>query len=637
MSNTNALHNSPTSQSPPTSQSKWAILAILAISVVLLPGATANRVTAEEATTVADSDGVEIAAPAATEEDGEGATKKKLEAHVAQVIVKGSLPEGEGPAGLFGDIEVNLAEMLERLQRARSDDKITAVVLELRGVELGRGKLNELRHAIQLTRQSGKRVYANMELGTSSDYLVACACDKICMPESGTLLIPGIRAEVMFFKGLLDKLDIQADMLQVGDFKGAAEPYTRTSMSDAFRKQYDTLVDDLFDQMVDTIATDRQLNRDRVRELVDRGMLSARQAQEAGLIDVVGYHDEVRQALGTDLQADSVKLTRNYGKKNVDTDFSGMTGMIKLMELMTGGQTQSRKSRAPKVAIVYAVGAITSGSSGSSPLSGGQSMGSDTIVKALRTADDDETVKAIVLRVDSPGGSALASDLIWHEIRRINKPIVASMGDIAASGGYYISMGCDQIVAEPGTITGSIGVVGGKLAIGKTLRRLGIQTDVISRGANSGILSSDSPFTDSERAAWRTMMEDTYEQFTSKAAAGRSMDKSRLLELAGGRIWTGRQAVENGLVDKLGTLADAIDEAEKLGGIGSDDSYEPLILPEPQNFLDQLLGLDTASATSGTLGAALPELQRHLHDLRLLETLFAEPSVLILPCRITVR
>ncbi len=484
----------------------------------------------QQATATAKSD-TEPKAEAVASADSSGvvekAVAKKKEATVASLAVGGMLPESPSQAGLFGEVQANLSQLMSRLEKVAEDDDVSAVILRIRSPSIGRGKLNELRAAIMRARQAGKTIYADLEMATAADYLLACACDKIIMPESGMLLVPGVRAEIMFYKGLFDKLGIQADMLQMGKFKGAAEPYSRTGMSPAFREQYDLLVDDLFDHMVDTIATDRRMNRQQVAKLIDQGLFTAQAAKEQGLIDAVAYDDQSRSMLKSELSADELKVTKDYGKKKVDTDFSGMMGMVKLMELFTGGSASSRGSKKNKIAVIYAVGVIMSGKSQTSLLSG-EVMGSDTIVEAIREAEEAENVKAIVLRVDSPGGSALASDLIWRAIREAKKPVIASMGDTAASGGYYISMGCDRIFAEPGTLTGSIGVVGGKLATGKAFDKVGLNIEVISRGENSGIFTANQPFSESERKAMLAMMEDVYEQFTSKAAAGRKMGIDRL-------------------------------------------------------------------------------------------------------------
>ena len=559
---------------------------------------------------------------------------KKLK--VASIPISGSLSEAPGGSGLFGELTIGLSEVIARLDRAAQDKEIAAVVLELREPQVGRGKLEELRTAIGRVRQAGKPVLAEMNAGTTADYLVACACDAIVMPESGELMIPGVRAEVTFYKGLFDKLGVKAEMMQVGDFKGAAEPMTRTEMSPEFRRQYETLLDDFFEQMIAAIAADRKLDAARVRELIDIGLFSPEKAKAAGLVDHVAYHDELVSLLQTRLAADKVEVVENYGKKKIDNDFSGMLGMIKLFEMLMGNEPKQRVSGSKKIAVVYAVGTIMTGES-SIDFLGEQSLGSDTIVKALRKASADKTVAAIVLRVDSPGGSALASDLIWREIQQIEKPVIASMGDVAASGGYYISMGCDRIFAEPGTLTGSIGVVGGKVALKGLFDKVGVNTEVISRGKNSGILSTDTPFTDSERDAWRGMMHEIYRQFTTKAAAGRKLDLAKLETLAGGRVWTGRQAKANGLVDEIGTLRDALKAAKKAAGLVEDEKVELMTLPEPRTIFDQLFGGGPSARLTADVDAALPGAAQSLREVARLRKLFAEPAVLIMPYPTTIK
>ncbi len=580
-----------------------------------------------------------------TADDAKPNTKR---ATVAGLSLSGSLDETTGSLGLFVEVGSSLPVMISRLDRAADDSKVSAILLTVSDASIGRGKLTELRAAIARVRAGGKKVYAKLTTASTPDYLVAAACDSIVMPESGSLMIPGVRAEVTFYKGLFDKLGIEADMMQVGAFKGAAEPYTRDGMSPEFRKQYEGLLDDIYAQMVETIAADRHLAPERVRELIDIGMFSAAEAKEAGLIDMVAYDDQLDSHFRESLAADKVDLVHDYGKKSVDTDFSGMTGMLKLLDLFGGGQpTRPASTKNKKIALVYAVGTIMSGESSIS-LFGGETLGSDTIVKALRQARDDESVAAIVLRVDSPGGSALASDLIWREIAQIDKPVIASMGDVAASGGYYISMGCDRIFAEPGTLTGSIGVVGGKIALGGLYEKIGLKTDIISRGRNSGLLSGEDRFTDSEREVWKRQLEETYRQFTTKAAEGRHLEPERLETLAGGRVWTGRQAKENGLVDELGTLSDAMKHAKTAAGLKEDDKVETLILPTPKSFFDQLLGsaegqgdplVGGGLVDGASIGGAMiePKLARLLGEAEILRRLFAEPSVLVLPYHVNIR
>jgi protease-4 len=378
------------------------------------------------------------------------------------------------------------------------------------------------------------------------------------------------------------------------------------------------------------------LNRADVEAIIDQGLLTAEDAKKAGFIDEVAYEDQIRQSLGKTLQADVLRVVRDYGQKKVDTDFSGMTGMFKLIELMAGGKTSTRESRQEKIAVIYAVGAIMSGRS-QTDLFGSQTLGCDTIIEALQTAESDDTVAGIVLRIDSPGGSALASDLIWRQIQNSKKPIVASMGDIAASGGYYIAMGCDEIVAEPGTLTGSIGVVGGKIALGGLMNKVGVTTDVISRGKNSGIFSTAERFSDSEREAFRKSMEVVYDQFTRKAAEGRGMEVERLKELAGGRVWTGRQAQQKGLVDSLGTLDHAVARVRQLAEIPESEETEMMVLPKPRTFFEQLFEGPEANLNAAKLPhQLLPLLGQHAADVQMAYRLFQEPMLMWLPYRVTI-
>ncbi len=591
----------------------------------------------------ADADEPKAEASAATDSKAKADEKPRL---VVSLALSGDLSESVAPPGLFGEIQKSLSQTIATLQRAADDDEVMAVVLRIRGLTVGRGKVHELRQAIREVRQKGKKVYADLHFASPADYLVASACDQVVMPESGTLLLPGVRAEVMFYKNLFDKLGVRADMLQVGDFKGAGEPYSRTEMSESFRRQYELVIDDLYDQMVDLIATDRQLSREVVVAKIDQGLFMANEAKEAGLIDLVTYDTELQKVWETSAAPRTIRVVRDYGRKKVDTDFSGMMGMVKLMEMLTGADAKKRSTSEQKIAIVHAVGAIVTGSSQSSLVGGGM-VGSDTIVAALQAAERDETVVAIVLRIDSPGGSALASDLIWKQIRDCKKPVVASMGDVAASGGYYIAMGCDKIVAEPGTLTGSIGVVGGKLTLKGAMEKLGVSTDVISRGKHSGILSSRDAFSDGERERFQKMMETTYQQFTSKAAEGRKMSLERLLSLAGGRIWTGHQAHEHGLVDRLGTLDDAVAEAKQLAGVSADSETERLLLPKSRSFFEELFEEPEAAAQmrslmrEGLSRSALPLphpiLEQASKDLLEATILFEEPVLLWMPYRVEIR
>jgi protease-4 len=398
------------------------------------------------------------------------------------------------------------------------------------------------------------------------------------------------------------------------------------------------VIDSLYDDLVTTIVKDRPLSIAQTKEIIDTGLLTAKRAKELGLIDRIAYAETLRDELAKQYEADPLVYVQNYGQKKVDTDFSGPMGFFKLLQAMMGGSSTSGDRKGKKIAVVYAIGPIMTGKSESGLF--GQFMGSTTIVEALRKANDDKQVAAIVLRIDSPGGSAIASDLIWNQTQVIEKPIVASMGDVAASGGYYIAMGTDKIVATPATITGSIGVVGGKLAIRGLYNKIGITTETIERGKNSGLFGSSGKWTDSQRVVVKDMMEDIYAQFTSKAAEGRKMPVEELRKLAGGRIYTGRQAKEHGLVDQLGTLEDAIDEAKKLAGIDKDTDVKIIVLPEPTNFFETLFGdLDAEKEVhlGQGLDAVAPELIEVARRAYRLRRVFDQPAALVMPFELEIR
>ncbi len=535
----------------------------------------------------------------------------------------------------------NLKAKLQRIHKAQTDKSIGGLYLEIGDLSAGWAQLDELCQAITAFRSSGKKVFAYVESADAREYLLGLACDEVCMPEAGWLMLTGLRTEITFYKDLFDKLGIKADFLQMGDFKSAAEPYTRNKLSEANRKQLQSILDDRFDHgIVDRIIQSRPARKwttGQIRKLIDEGPYSARAALAAGLIDHVGYVDEYRAALKKAFKANKVEVVKDYAqKKNEEIDFGNPFAVLKALF----NSPKSKSSEKPKLALIYAVGTITSGKSTRGFTE--ESMGAATMIEAIRKAEEDDTVKAIVLRVDSPGGSALASDLIWNELHRSKKPIVASMGNVAASGGYYIAMAARKIYADPGTITGSIGVIGGKLALAGLYEKVGLKTEVLQRGANAGLFTSDECFTPSQREALRVLMQDTYDQFLDKALAGRkragkSMTREQLKALAGGRVWTGRQARENGLIDELGTLGDAIAAAGKMAGLPSDKEPELLILPQPKSFLDTFLEGKTEMSLALQALRSVKSLGRHLRIVEGLLQLRGEPVWLTLPYGIDLR
>jgi len=553
---------------------------------------------------------------------------------VVKLTIEGDYPEGPAAPGAFAEAKLSLATLVQRLDAAAADRNVRAVWLKIEDLAVGRGKLHELRAAVARVRKAGKPVYAELTTADTRAYLLASACDRIVMAPSGMLLVPGVRMEITFYKGLLDKLGLHFDALKMGKYKGAVEPLCRKDMSQPLRESLESLVDDHYQDMIAAIAADRRLKDYQVKTYVDRGLFTAADAKKTGLIDDALYADQLQDAIQKDLKLEKIEIVTNYQQKKIDMDFSGFGGMMKLMGMMMGAKPSERPSKKPRIAVVYAVGAITEGKS-NSDLFGNSSLGSTTLVAALRKAADDPKVAAVVLRIDSPGGSATASDLIWRETVRMKKPVIASMGDVAGSGGYYIAMGARKIFATPCTLTGSIGVIGGKLVTRGLYDKLGLNTEVISRGANSGALSSAQPFTPGERKAWIDMLEETYKQFVGKAAEGRKMPFGKLEAMAQGRVYTGRTAKKLGLIDELGTLDDAIAAAKTAAGLKADADVDLLVLPEAKTFFEQLFGDPSAASDMESLLPA--EYRLLLGQTRLLRQLLSQKVLLWMPYGVEIK
>ncbi len=566
---------------------------------------------------------------------------------VAHIKLSGDLDEAPvANDSLFGGAAENFKSKLDRIRKGAKDDSVKALYLEIDGLNIGWGKLDELSRALAEFRKSGKKIFAYMESGESKDYLLATSCDEICAPESSWLMLIGVRAEVSFYKGLFDKIGVKADMLRMGDAKSAVEPFIQEHMSDASHKQLEGVLDDYYEHgMVERIVenrTGKPFTAGEVKKIIDGGPLTAHAAEKAGLIDRVVYKQDFEDSFKKTLKLDKVEIARDYGKaKSDELDLSNPFAIFKLLSPPKSEESSDK----PKIAVIYATGVISTGKSSGASLFGEASCGSTTMIEAIKQAENDDTVKAIVLRVDSPGGSALASDLIWSELARCKKPVIASMSDTAASGGYYIAMAAMKIYAEPGTLTGSIGVFGGKIALDGLYEKIGVHTEVIARGANAGIFSSTFPFSDSEKEAMTALIEDAYNQFLDKAMQGRAkagvtMTRKELEPIAGGRIWTGRQAKGLHLIDELGNLDDAVAASKKAAGLPENKEMELLILPKPRNFLDTLLDMksDTLAPRMQMLQLLqeAPELAPKLRAVEGFLRLRGEPVWLMDPCWIEI-
>jgi protease IV len=490
----------------------------------------------------------------------------------------GGIPEEPSSSELAPFLErrpPSLRTLVESLDRAATDARVKSVVLRVSFLpDTGWGKVQELRDAIARFRKSGKPAYAHLEFSGNKEYYLASACDKVYVVPTALLDVTGLAAEVTFFRGTLDKLGVEAQFEGVGKYKNAPNQFTERGFTEPHREQMDELLDSLYGQYLEAIAQARGKTPEQIQAAFDAGPYDGPAALEAGLVDELVYEDQLKERLK---DAEEVTPTR-YVKASRGFRFDGR----------------------PKLALVYVVGEILPGESQDSPL-GGSFAGSDTVAEALRNAREDDDVKAVIIRVDSPGGSGTASDVIWREVEltRKKKPVVVSMGDVAASGGYYVAMGSDAIVAQPGTITGSIGVFGGKFSMRGLYEKLGLSKEILKRGQHADLFDEYRPWTDEERARIHEMMASFYTRFVTKAAEGRKKSYEEMDAVAQGRVWTGADALERGLVDRLGGLEVALSLAKERANIPGAQAVQLVVLPERKGLLETFLerqeeGLESA-------------------------------------------
>lgn len=545
--------------------------------------------------------------------------------------VSGSLPDytTDDPFKKFlGGPDQSLTGLVMQFKKAKVDNRIKAILLDVDMSGVGWGKAEEIRDAVADFRSSGKPVYAYLEFGLNKEYYIAAACDKVYVPPPGQLFINGLAADVMFFRGSLDKLGIYPDIYQIGKYKSVGDMFTQKEMTDAHREYINSMLDDLYGRFVNTIAKDRRKTPEEVRALIDNAPYNAEQAKNAGLIDEAMYRDQLEN-----------ELKKLLGQKETDTLAS-----VRGVDYRDVSPESLGLNKGERIAVIYASGEIGSGSSQNSP-SGGQSVGSDTVAKALNDAAADKSIKAIVLRVDSPGGSGLASDIIWRAVEMANqkKPVVVSMSDVAASGGYYISASASKIVAQPSTITGSIGVVAGKPVMRGFYDWLGISNEYVLRGKTAGMFRETEKFTDEERAKFEEWIKTTYyRDFVPKVAKGRGKDAQFIDSVGQGRVWTGAQAKDHSLVDEFGGLDKAIDIAKQLAKIPADKGVERVILPYPTTFLQQLMsGSDNANTElekQRAMIAALPEdAQRAFRYMALMDRMKNGETMMLMPYDLRIR
>ncbi|MBE1587313.1 signal peptide peptidase SppA [Nonomuraea angiospora] len=518
---------------------------------------------------------------------------KLRQRRTAPLVLELDLTEGltEGPpadplAAVLSMRKTRLSDVLSGLKRARQDSRVKALVVKIGGNPLGLAMVQELRQAVIRFRASGKLTVAFSETfgefgGGTVPYYLATAFERVYLQPSGDVGLTGVALEQRFLKGALTKLGVGYEAGQRHEYKTAVNTFTQDHMTEPHRESMGRIVESVTESLSAGIADGRRLDPGKVRELIDRGPFTASEALEAGLVDGLAYRDEVyeqvKQAAGDDSH---LLYVSRYARG---------AAVRKLPHPTADG-----------IALIHGTGMIRTGRSGRSPLGGGGAMGSDTISAAFRAARRDEHVKAVVFRVDSPGGSYVASDTVWREVTltRKVKPVIVSMGDLAASGGYFVAMAADVIVAQPGTLTGSIGVYGGKPVVAEMLEKIGINSEMVASGTNAGMFSTSRGFSPEQWDRVNAWLDRIYDDFVGKVAASRDLTRERAHELARGRVWTGADAHAGGLVDELGGLEDALALARKRAGLPDD---APVRAYPRLNPLERLRGPDSSEDRSAAL------------------------------------
>lgn len=565
------------------------------------------------------------------------APRVKAENRIAVITLQGQLREH--PSGFsFSWLSMgpsrqsSLTQTMTQLVHAARDKSIQGVFLNLRSFDLSLTQSQELGELIANLRANGKKVAVFSPDFDTNTYLLASYANDAVMSRHGDLFLPGVAIQLMFFKGLLSKLDLQADMVQIGKFKGAQEPMTRSSASPAFARQINRLITAWYGQIVATIAQNRpNLTHSQIVSAINTSWMEGLTAKKMGFVDALANRQDIKKWVETDFDGPAT-LIAHYGVKKVSPiDLSSPLALLQML----GSPRHPRASEKPAVAVICADGTITDDSPGTSY--DANLVTPARIRREVKAALKNSAVKAIVLRVDSPGGSAEASEEIWQILHAAGrkKPLLVSMGAEAASGGYYISTAGREIIADPGTIAGSIGVVGGKVVLGGLFKKIGLHIQTFSMGTNAAMFDSTTPFTPEERTFITHMMKQTYALFTRRVMQSRGKKIADIQKVARGRLFPGSMAVGKGLVDRVGSLHDSIVIAAKDGKIHG--AYRVVVYPRAQSLTQLIrrrLGLQ-AELPAGLkiMAAAMPESYRKtilqmyemLHVLRQDNVMLAAP------------
>ena len=532
-------------------------------------------------------------------------SKTILEADFEQTYLENS-PETATAQLLLSDKET-LRDVVDAIDRGAADDRVVGMIARIGAAPMGMAQTQEIRDAIQRFRAHKKFAVAYSETfgefgpGNSAYYL-ATAFDHIYLQPSGDVGLTGIILESPFIKGTLSKLGVTFHGDHRYEYKNALNFYTETKYTGPHKEAMTAIMNSWFKQMKDGICSARQFDPAKFQSLVDAGPYLGKEAVGAGLVDAVAYRDEV------------------YGEvKKKAGDGAELLYLGKY--LARAGRPHTRGKT---VALVFGVGGVTRGKSDYDPVQGSQNMGSETVAGAIRAAAEDNDVKAILFRVDSPGGSYVASDTIWREVvraRQAGKPVIVSMGNVAGSGGYFVAMAANKIVAQPGTITASIGVLGGKMLTSGLWDKVGLSWDEVHQGQNATMFTGTQDYTPAEWGRFEAWLDRVYLDFTSKVADGRKLPKEKVLEIAKGRIWSGEDAKNLGLVDELGGYDTALKLAKKAIGVSENDEVKIVVYPRPKSFFKNLMdrrGADNSDqeAVGQTLARVLADVQPMARKLR---------------------
>jgi protease-4 len=499
-----------------------------------------------------------------------------------EIVLDGAPPESASVA-LFQSPSASLREVLARINEIRVDDDAKGIFVRVAPFGGAWARSFDIARALSAVRAAHKPVHCYFEVADNASYsLLASSCDRVTMTPAGDLDLVGVAAHLFHGRQLLASLGVSAELLQMGRFKGAAEPFTRDDMSPETRESMGALLDDLQGSLVQSVATGRHIESAQVTTLINAGPYDSNRARAARLVDAVAFADEALEAAKNAAHVHDVERVRLR-------DASENIGLNDIIKAFTE-EHEAEESSGSRVALVVLDGSISDGEG-----RGGDLGASIPFVRTMERLAEEDDVKAVVLRIDSPGGSALASDVMWHAVARLaaKKPVIASIGDMAASGGYYIACATNRIFAEDASIVGSIGVVGGKVNVQDLLTRIGVHAEILARGEHAGWSAPTQPFSEAERAVLHTMLQSTYDRFIERVSTGRHMDRARVLAAAEGRIWSARRGRGLGLVDDIGSLDGALAYARTAAHLPADAPVE--LWPKHRTIVDvisRMLGVD---------------------------------------------